>query len=324
MTLYKGYIRNAQQTPVDVRLATAAQLTRDTSGNVRTGILGELPTLVTARGDMAVTVGEANFVSSKSLADGAVIFGNRGFVAVPLEGASTANSRIDVVYVKHNDDTTGDADPFPIFGVVKGDAAASPIKKAIPTGAIELATILLPAGVTATNSAGVVITQTAQATSLLGSPVPVGTGGQFPSNLPDGSLAWSLTPSIAQANLYIRRLGSWVPMVNDTGFIAFPLVTDGSAGWSAKGTTGTPGFYNVNGMTFFQGRVTRNGGTARIAKIPSAFAPKVTTIFTVGDGARTMRRVQIDGDGNIDLVDSDAAIDGLTLGDIAPYRAQAF
>src|SRR3546814_20793599 len=100
---------------------------------------------------------------------------NDGTVAATITTAPVSNSRIDVVYVKQNESAApmSDGADTAVIAVVAGTAAASPVKPAIPTGALELATVLVPSGVTATNAGGVVITQTAPFTATAGGVVYV-------------------------------------------------------------------------------------------------------------------------------------------------------
>jgi len=89
---------------------------------------------------------------------------------VPITPAPVSNSRIDVVYFKQNESASpySDIDNTPVLTVAAGTAAPIPSKPSIPTGAVELATVLVPAGVSATNAGGVVITQNFQYTTTTG------------------------------------------------------------------------------------------------------------------------------------------------------------
>lgn len=177
MALTKGYIRNAATTPLDVRLMDQARLVQNADGSTRTGVLGALPTLVTATATttpMTVNVAAAPLVASRAVGDGAVVYSNDGVVAVTIPAAPGANSRIDVIWTRHQDDTAGDAAGLylPIFGVTSGAAAASPTEPAIPTGAVKLATLRIYAGTTATNGGANVLTQAYQMTAAQGGVVP--------------------------------------------------------------------------------------------------------------------------------------------------------
>jgi hypothetical protein len=181
MALTRGFIRNAPTTPLDARLMDMAKVYADKLGNPRAGVLGHLDSLtgatalVTTQATMHLAVAAAEFVVTKGKADGVTILTNDGTVLVPITAAPVSNSRIDVLWVKHNDNTTGDADSLPVFGVTAGAAAASPTKPAIPTGALELATLRVYSGTTATNGGSNSLTMTYQWTTLRGGRLRVNT-----------------------------------------------------------------------------------------------------------------------------------------------------
>lgn len=173
MTLTRGFIRNAATTPLDARLMDMAQIVGNSDGSPRPGVLdGDGRAIVTALATMNVAVGRADFVTTKGTADGVAIFTNDGTVNVAITAAPASNSRIDVIWVKHNDNTTGDANSTPTFGVTAGTAAASPTKPAIPTGALELATLRVYAGTTAANGGSNTLTNTYQMTASRAGVVP--------------------------------------------------------------------------------------------------------------------------------------------------------
>lgn len=171
MALNKGFARNATTDAIDARLMDAELFLRNPDGSVRTGILQTAAiggNIVSGTGTMAVAIASADFVTSRSANDGAYRLSNVGVVNVTLTGAPASNSRYDVVYVKQNDSTAGDTSNDPVFDKVTGTAAATPSVPAVPTGALAIATILVPAGVTSTNANGVFITTVAQYTSVVG------------------------------------------------------------------------------------------------------------------------------------------------------------
>lgn len=172
MTLTRSFIRNAATTPTDARIMNMAQLVANADGTPRVGVLGGAnPSIVSTTGTMSVAIAAAEFATSKGRADGVSIFANDGTVNVAIGAAPASNSRIDVIWVKHNDSTTGDANSLPTFGVTPGAAAASPTKPAIPTGALELATLRVYAGTTATNGGANTLVNTYQMTAGRGGEV---------------------------------------------------------------------------------------------------------------------------------------------------------
>lgn len=153
----------------ELRKNLAGLILRDTSGAARAGVFPRhTNALVTSKASMAVDV--AAFEGCAVRGGGPIFMSNDGTVSVTIDAAPGSNSRIDVVYFKQNESASpySDANDNPIFGVGKGTAAPSPSKPTIPTGAVELATILIPSGVSATNAGGVVITQTFQYTTVAG------------------------------------------------------------------------------------------------------------------------------------------------------------
>lgn len=163
--------------------------------------------LVTGNSDsMSVTAHPFNAVLNRY---GALLIQNDGKVNVPLAAAPSANSRIDVVYVKQNETRSpmSDSSDVPAFGVVKGTAAAAPVAPAVPDGALALAQVLLPAGVSNTAASGVVITQTYIGAAMKGDMLKVQTSAQRDAltGVPDGTLLHN----VADGCDYVRKGGKW-------------------------------------------------------------------------------------------------------------------
>ena len=155
---------------------------------------------------MSVTVHPFNAVLNRY---GALLIQNDGNVNVPLNAAPSANSRIDVVYVKQHETRSpmSDGSDVPAFGVAKGTAAAAPVAPAVPNGALALAQVLLPAGVSNTAAAGVVITQTYVGAAVKGDMLRVQTSAQRDAltGVPDGTLL----RNVADGCDYVRKGGKW-------------------------------------------------------------------------------------------------------------------
>lgn len=163
--------------------------------------------LVTGRGDsMSVTVHPFNAVLNRY---GALLIQNDGDVKVPLSAAPSANSRIDVVYVMQHETRPpmSDDSDFPVFGVVKGTAAATPVAPSVPAGGLALAQVLLPAGVSNTAASGVVITQTYIGAAMKGDMLRVWTSAQRDAltGVPEGTLLHEVADSCD----YVRKGGKW-------------------------------------------------------------------------------------------------------------------
>lgn len=163
--------------------------------------------LVTGNSDsMSVTVHPFNAVLNRY---GALLIQNDGNVSVPLDAAPSVNSRIDVVFVKQSEARSpmSDGSDVPKFFVAKGVTAATPVAPSVPAGALALAQVLLPAGVSNTAASGVVITQTYIGAALKGDMLRVQTSAQRDalSKVPDGTLVHNA----ADGCDYVRKDGKW-------------------------------------------------------------------------------------------------------------------
>lgn len=155
---------------------------------------------------MSVTVHPFNAVLNRY---GALLVQNDGNANVALSAAPSANSRIDVVYVKQNETRSpmSDSSDNPIFDVVKGVAAATPVAPDVPDGALALAQVLLPAGVSNTAAGGVVITQTYIGAALKGDMLRVQTSAQRDAltTVPEGTLLHNVADNCD----YVRKGDKW-------------------------------------------------------------------------------------------------------------------
>lgn len=180
--------------------------------------------LVTGNSDsMSVTVHPFNAVLNRY---GALLIQNDGDVRVPIAAAPSANSRIDVVYVKQNEARSpmSDSSDVPEFGVAQGTAAATPVAPSVPAGALALAQVLLPAGVSNTAAAGVVIIQTYVGAALKGDKLLVQTSAQRDAltAVPEGTMLHN----VADGNDYLRTpSGKWAK-TRDTISMKAPYTSD--------------------------------------------------------------------------------------------------
>jgi hypothetical protein len=125
---------------------------------------------------MQVSVSPLAFASQKALTEGVYIGRSVGTVLVDVAAAPASNSRIDVVYVMQRDKnatTSPDAVSQGEVGVITGTAAVSPTKPAIPAGAVEVGTLTIAAGVTATTNVGCTIATTCAWTTAAGADIAV-------------------------------------------------------------------------------------------------------------------------------------------------------
>lgn len=170
MAVYEGFaVSAAGANADDVRKAMAGLVVRNADGSPRVGVFSNgTGVFVSGKAAMAVDVAAFNVATLRSAGDGVVLFGNDGVVSLPIGAAPASNSRIDAVYVKHNDASKGDALSTPILAVAAGVASATPTPATVPAGALRIANITIPAGATTTQSSGVVVTQVAPMTAAAG------------------------------------------------------------------------------------------------------------------------------------------------------------
>ena len=222
---------------------------------------------------MSVTVHPFNAVLNRY---GALLIQNDGDVNVPLNAAPSANSRIDIVYVKQHETRSpmSDSSDVPAFGVVEGTAAAVPVAPAVPDGALALAQVLLPAGVSNTAAAGVVITQTYIGAAMKGDMLRVQTSAQRDAltGVPDGTLLHNVADNCD----YVRRDNAWMPYSGQTIKIGMPffsgdfltlMMSNGVV--CATGSGGPRGDVNESNMYDKKGSET----------VPIGWRPKSATII---------------------------------------------
>lgn len=202
--------------------------------------------LVTGRGDsMSVTVHPFNAVLNRY---GALLIQNDGDVKVPLKAAPSANSRIDVVYVKQHETRSpmSDSSDVPEFGVVKGTTSAVPVAPAVPAGALALAQVLVPAGVSNTAAAGVVITQTYIGAAMKGDMLRVQTSAQRDAltTVPEGTLLHNVADNCD----YVRKDDKWK---FEGLFTESNLTNKNTAGWDVVQIRGTVHNGIANGFFWF-------------------------------------------------------------------------
>ena len=202
--------------PGHTALASFADLRRDLEGTVvrsaagvlRSGVFPDhLDPLVTGRTDMKVNIADFRAVQNRG---GAIFLANVGVdSSVTLDAAPASNKRIDLIYVYQQSVTLGDAASTPVFGVVKGTASATPTVPLLPAGvstAIPLATVEIPAGATTTLSVGVVFTQVAAYTAMVGGTVRVRSTAEMNAWVPAvGSRVFHMAEKVE----YERTASGW-------------------------------------------------------------------------------------------------------------------
>jgi hypothetical protein len=276
MTATKGFIHGAATAALDTRKADVHKIVANAAGTPRLGLLTDDPNIVIADASttpMRVAVKACGIVTQRQAGDGVAIWSNDGSIFVNLSAAPLSNSRIDVIYAKHNDTSHGDANNTPTIGVTEGSAAPSPTKPAIPSGALELATVTIPAGATATTSGGVVIANTYAMTAMRGGSVALRSSAEQTAWAPaDGAIAYRLDTD----DLLARINGAWEAIGgDDTGWVT---VTPESAFYNvvALGDDRALAVRRIGKMVRIEGHISTDGATSTYsvwAFIPAGFRP---------------------------------------------------
>lgn len=225
-------------TPLAHKLSLAASLVKTTTPLViRPGLFyAGTSNIVTGTAGMAYSVAAYECATQRSASAGVVLGGNDGALSVATTAAPGSNSRYDVVYHWHREFSLDGTDSNPVIGVVQGTAAASPTVPSLAAypGAIELARILVPAGVTATNS-GTTITQTAPFTTADGGTIPFRNTTEM--NLFTTGLTDSLARDLSSGITYKWNGSAWRVVANSVQPIipGTPVSTGGTASVSTNG-----------------------------------------------------------------------------------------
>lgn len=116
-----------------------------------TGIITGLS--VSGRTNLSYAVSAGCAVVSRSDSDGYVEAYWEGGNTPAVSAGDPSNPRIDAIWIKANDKQQGDDDNLVEVGVAQGTPAASPVTPAVPTGALIISKMRVPASATSTNSA---------------------------------------------------------------------------------------------------------------------------------------------------------------------------
>jgi len=271
--------------PLEARLALAAQLVKDATGKARSGVFYDGTTnLVTGTSSMAYQIARFAIAQSRSVMDGAIIWANDGTVTKTTTAAPVSGWRKDIIYAFHRDFLTDGHNSDPVIGVKQGQFSNTPQIPSLSEypGAIILAIATIPADVTSTNDTGVIITQTAPFTAMAGSLIPVRNAAERNTitayqtlqvtNLHSGCTEQYFGPYDPVTNPTGATPAGWYPVagmlphaVIRQGSTPSPLIPHGSmcpiltysttAGGFARGVTvdagtlviQTPGIYRVRG-----------------------------------------------------------------------------
>lgn len=180
MTVNRGlFVRNngtVGTTPIQGRLVLASLVAENAPGTPRNGLLDQkATTVVSGKPDMSYDVSAITAIVNRAASEGVYMFTTTGTTNVTTTAAPGTGSRYDLIYLLQRDLDKGDADNTAVLAVLQGTAATSPTKPyaSLPAGAYVLAEALIASGATATNGAGVTITQVWRYTSLRGVPITV-------------------------------------------------------------------------------------------------------------------------------------------------------
>jgi hypothetical protein len=192
----------------EARKALAGIIAKNTAGVARAGVFpAHTGPLVTARTNMNIDI--AAFTAAAVQFGGPVLLANDGVVQLPAVLVSpAAGFNYYVVFAKQNESTSPgtDADNNTRFGVVVSQVSFAAARATLPAGAVELSTIEMPSGKTATNQAGVIITPTHRFTAAEGGVVLVRNQAELDAWTPhDGSEAYRLDTGA----LKVRNAGAW-------------------------------------------------------------------------------------------------------------------
>jgi hypothetical protein len=321
MTLRVGHPSKKGATDTsDARLDFRNRYVCNADGSPRGGVTSPIGVaLLSATATMNVSVGAFSAVTVR---DGGVVeMANDGPVNVLLDAPPSSQSRIDVVYVKQNDSSSTvsvpDANDLPVFGVLKGVASATPVKRTdLPAGAEEIGTVLIPSTATATNSSGVVITTTCRFTAAAGGKVPFRTLADLQAwttaapRQPASVLADSTTSNVGD---YVWSGSKW----NSTNS-AFTVGAFTPTGIYSAGTP-TPQAVAVNGRVYLEGLILSSsasfasGTTYSLGSIPAAFAPPAKRIFAVSVNTVVVGALIVNTNGTLQWIPNSSFTNALSM-----------
>lgn len=190
-------------TPLDHKMAQSGLIAKTSTVNlIRPGLFyNGTSTIVSGTANMSYNVAAFTAVLTRGATAGSVLLTNDATYNVVTTAAPGSNSRYDVVYVWAREFSIDGTDSNPVIGVTQGVAAASPTVPSLAAfpGAIELARILVPSGVTATNS-GTTITQKAPFTATAGGVIPFRTTTERDEGTyNEGQLGWLIDTNALEA-----------------------------------------------------------------------------------------------------------------------------
>lgn len=273
-------------TPTDHKLAHLGLISKTGAGTntIRSGLFYDgVSNIVTGAANMSYNVAAFTAVSSRGPGQGAVLFANDGTVNVATTAAPGSNSRIDVVYVWQREFALDGGSTAPVIGVVQGTPASSPAVPSLSAfpGAIELARITVPAGVTATNS-GATITQTAPFTAAAGGVVTFRTiAERDAAAMPNGTVAFVLNTG----DISRRVSGAW--RRSDTTITG--TINIAGASLTSTGNVGTTAYWGAATIMFGQTFAQPPAVTVDVETTGAVAFTQVLSVTTTGLTFRVTR-----------------------------------
>lgn len=252
MALTRGYVQRSATTPLDTRLMWMGLVQKNLDNSPRTGLLfGDINPIKPTTAMRITLGGGTTFVVSRSTNDGVTVLVNADDMTLDLDAAPSSNRRYDVIWIRQNDEDLGDSDSLPTLGKTTGAAAASPAIPTAPSGALVIATVLVPANVASTSDTGVVINNIVQGTALHGGAIryrSVTDMNADASKVIDGTLGYIKTGQLS----YLRN-AKWLRVDGDT-FVVVECTGSVASGSTPNTLGSNVSRYSSTDTNFFPSR----------------------------------------------------------------------
>lgn len=209
--------------------------------------------ILTGAANMSYNIAPFSAVLSRGATSGAILINNDATFNIATTAAPGSNSRYDIVYVWQREFSIDGTDSEPVFGIIQGTASATPTVPSLAAfpGAIPLAQILVPSGVTATNT-GTTIAQLYTLTTVDGA-VIVG---------PDSATRDRTFPSPRQGDYYHNLGLGWEERYSAVYNASTNPGGAKTAGWYPSGRGVVPRISAIGGITAYGA-----GSTAIIGQV---------------------------------------------------------
>lgn len=278
----------------EFRKAMSGLVVTDTTGAPRAGIFPRHGgALLTSRTDMNVNIGA--FEAAAYQFGGSILFTNDATAQLPSPLVSPlSGTNYYVVYAKINESTSPGTDPNNnrVLGTVLSTSSFTTARASgtrmdgsgtgLPVGAVEIGTVEMPTGKTATNQSGVIISNTFLCTAAAGGVVRIRNQAEQD--------AYAIAPGNLVYRLDLKALFEYVdgttPGLYHIGGRPVGIAISFAGGYSASGTSPAR-LMDQGGRLFFEGAVTSvsttftAGVNTPIGSIPAASAPAEQQEFGV-------------------------------------------